>query len=39
MIFQQKPLEKAYFIFIITGPAMVLPVSSTFWKVPKEQEP
>ena len=39
MVFQQKPLEKAYFISRITGPAMVRPVSSNFWKVPKDQEP
>ena len=39
MVFQQKPLEKAYFIFRITDSAMVPPVSSNFWKVPKDQEP
>ena len=39
MVFQQKPLEKGYFIFRITGPAMVWPVISNFWKVLKDQEP
>ena len=34
MGFQQKLLEKAYFTFKMTGPAMVRPASSDFWKVP-----
>ena len=35
MVFQQKKsLEKAYFIFKMTGPAMVRPATSDFWKAP-----
>ena len=34
MVFQQKLLEKTFVIVEITGPAMVLPVSSDFWKAP-----
>ena len=30
MVFQQKLLEKTFVIVEITGPAMVLPVSSDF---------
>ena len=33
-VFDQKLLEKAYFIFKMTGPAMVQPASSDFWKAP-----
>ena len=32
MIFQQKILEKAYFIFKLTGQAIVRPASSDKWK-------
>ena len=32
IVFHQKLLEKAYFIFKMTGPAMVWPASSDFWK-------
>ena len=34
MIFQQKLLEKAYCFVKMTGPAMVRPVGSDFWKAP-----
>ena len=34
MIFQQKLLKKAYFIFKLTGRAMVRPASSDKWKAP-----
>ena len=35
MVFQQKLLEKStFFIVKMTGPAMVRPASSDFWKVP-----
>ena len=34
MIFQQKLLEKAYCFVKMTGPAMVQPVGSDFWKAP-----
>ena len=34
-MFQQKLLEKStFFIVKMTGPAMVRPASSDFWKVP-----
>ena len=33
MLFKQKLLGKAYFIFKLTGRAMVRPVSSDKWKV------
>ena len=33
MFFQQNLLEKAYFIARMSGPAVVLPASSDFWKV------
>ena len=36
MIFQQKLLGKAYFIVKMTGPAIVRPGSSDFWKATKE---
>ena len=32
MAFYKKLLGKAYFIFKMTGPATVRPVSSDFWK-------
>ena len=32
MAFQQKLLEKAYFIVKMIGPAMVWPAISDFWK-------
>ena len=32
MVFQQKLLEKAYFIVKMTGPAIIQPASSVFWK-------
>ena len=34
MIFQQKLLEKAYRFIKMTGPAMVRPAGSDFWKAP-----
>ena len=35
MVFQQKLLEKStFFIVKMTGPAMVRPASSDFWKAP-----
>ena len=34
MVLQQKPLEKADFMVIITGPVMVRPASSDKWKAP-----
>ena len=34
MVFQQNLLEKAYFVFKITGLAIVRPASSDFWKEP-----
>ena len=34
MVFQQNLLEKAYFIAKKSGPAMVRPASSDFWKAP-----
>ena len=34
MIFQQKLLEEAYCFVKMTGPAMVRPVGSDFWKAP-----
>ena len=36
MVFQEKLLEKAFFIVKMTGPAMVLPRSSDLWKAPLE---
>ena len=34
MVFPQNLLEKAYFIAKMSGPAMVRPASSDFWKCP-----
>ena len=34
IVFQQKLLEKAYFFVKMTGPAMVWPAISDFWKAP-----
>ena len=34
MVFQQNLLEKAYFIAKMSGPTMVRPGSSDFWKAP-----
>ena len=34
MVFQQKLLEKAYFIFKLNGLATAWPASSDKWKVP-----
>ena len=34
IVFHQKLMEKAYFIFKMTGTAMVQPASSDFWKAP-----
>ena len=34
MVFQQNLLEKAYFIAKMSGPTMVRPASSDFWKAP-----
>lgn len=34
MGFQQTPLEKAYFMVKMTGPAMVQLASSDHWKAP-----
>ena len=36
-VFQQKLLEKAYFIVKMTTPAMVRLVSSDKWKVPLDK--
>ena len=36
MVFQQNLLKKAYFIAKKSGPAMVRPASSDFWKAPLE---
>ena len=38
MIVQQKLLEKAYCFVKMTGPAMVRPTSSDFWKAPQVHE-
>ena len=37
MVFQQKLLEKSVFIVKMTGPTMVRPVSSDFWKGPERR--
>ena len=34
MVFQQNLIEKAYFIAKMSGPTMVRPASSDFWKTP-----
>ena len=34
IVFDEKLLEKAYFIFKMTGLPMVWPTSSDFWKAP-----
>ena len=34
MVFQQNLLAKPYFIAKMSGPAMVRPASSDFWKAP-----
>ena len=34
MVFQQNLLEKAQFIAKMSGPTMVRPASSDFWKAP-----
>ena len=34
MVFQQNLLEKAHFIAKMSGPTMVRPVGSDFWKAP-----
>ena len=34
MVFQQNLLEKAHFIAKMSGPTMVRPASSDFWKAP-----
>ena len=34
IVFQQKRLEKAHFIVKMTGPAIVRPANSDFWKAP-----
>ena len=34
MVFQQYLLEKAHFIAKMSGPTMVRPASSDFWKAP-----
>ena len=34
MVFQQNVLEKAYFTAKMSGPAIVQPASSNFWKAP-----
>ena len=36
MVFQRKPLEKAYFIVKMTGPAVDRPASSDQWKAPQD---
>ena len=38
MVFQQNLLEKAYFVAKMSGPAMVRPASSHFWKAPLGKE-
>ena len=38
MIFQEKPLEKAYCFVKMTGPAMIRPASPDFWKAPQVNE-
>ena len=38
MVFQQSLLEKAFFIAKMSGPAMVRPASSDFWKAPLIQD-
>ena len=38
MVFQQKLLENADFIFKLTGTAMVRPASSDKWKEPRESQ-
>ena len=37
MVLQQKPLETADFMVIITGPVMVRPASSDKWKAPLDK--
>ena len=39
MVSQQNLLEKAYFIAKMSGPTMVRPASSDFWKAPYVSEP
>ena len=34
MVFQQNLMEKAHFIAKMSGPTMVRPVGSDFWKAP-----
>ena len=36
VVFHQKLLGKAYFMVEMTGPAMIQPASSDFWKAPIE---
>ena len=36
MVFQQNLLEKSYFIAKMSGLAMVRPISSYFWKAPRD---
>ena len=38
MVFQQKLVEKASFIFKLTGRAKVQPASSDKWKAPKSKD-
>ena len=37
MVFQQNLIEKAYFIAKMSGPTMVRPASSDFWKAPWDE--
>ena len=36
MVFQQKPQEKADLIVKMTGPAMIRPIISDFWKASQD---
>ena len=38
MVFRWNPLEKANFTAKMSGPTMVRPASSDFWKVPLEAQ-
>ena len=38
IVSHQKLFEKAYFIFKMTGPAMVRPANSDFWKAPLDSK-
>ena len=38
MVFQENLLEKAHFIAKMSGPTMVRPASSDFWKAPLDSQ-